>query len=177
MPLKDFAEFLEPLTPVYRGKPYPLPPVGVKDAVPLMHTLEQESDFAVSDEEFERILLGDQLEQMRADNVPAVFVRHALTCALVDFSHGREAAEARYAAGPDLPKAVPPQSGPAEQQPSNRTEEAAPARPGSASSTKTSRPSSAPKAQGRATRSSGTRSSSSGRSSKPASTPSSESTS
>lgn len=175
MPLKDFAEFLVPLTPVYRGKAYPLPPVGVKDAVPLMHTLEKESDFAVSDEEFERILLGDQLEQMRADNVPAVFVRHALTCALVDFTHGREAAEARYVEGPEVPKAPAGPTAPEESQPSTSTDEASGTpSPASTTGTTTSPKTSRPKTT---TRSSGTRSSSSGRSSKRASTPSSGSTS
>lgn len=177
MPLKDFAEFLEPLTPVYRGKAYPLPTVGVKDAIPLMQTLDPDSDVVLSEEEFERILLGDQIGAMRADNVPAAFIRHAFTCAIVDFQFGREAAEDRYARGPEDPKAPSPSTGPEDSQPSTSTGEATGTpSPASSSSTTTSRPST-PRKPKPAPRSSGSRSSSSGRSSKPASTPSSESTS
>lgn len=177
MPLKDYLEVVEPLAPVYKGKAYPLPPVGAKAAVRILEHINPNHDTVLTGTEVEQILLGDQAAVMEADDVPQDFVVRAIFTAIADVSHGRAAAEEIWDRGAD-PKALVAWVGEQGFTLSKASEAATVTpSPASTSSTTTSRPNSKPSAKAATPRSSGSRSSSSGRSSKAASTPSTASTS
>lgn len=55
----------------------------------------------LNDDGYLRLLLGGQLEQMRADDVPPAAILHAARCAHTDAMKGRDAAEQLWNEGPD----------------------------------------------------------------------------
>lgn len=120
----------EPLTLPIRGKTYPIPALGWLSAQKLRENSERIAELlaliadeklpdderqldeterkrirdnppTVSDEEFLTMLLGDQLQAMREDDVPRAAILHAARCAHVDAVKNREAAERLWNEGPD----------------------------------------------------------------------------
>ena len=102
---KDYQELADPLVLPINGKSYTVPAVGLADGIKLTAALDPESKTPVTDDEFNRMLLGTAYNEMLADNVPGPAVIRASLTALADFQKGRETAEIMWETGGD-PKAL-----------------------------------------------------------------------
>lgn len=102
---KDYTEVAEPLKLPINGKTYTIRPVLLDDGVRLMDALNPESETIMPDEEFTRIMLGDALDEMRADFVTPAAINRASLTALADWKSSRGAAEVMWETGGD-PKAI-----------------------------------------------------------------------
>lgn len=103
---KDYSELIDPLVLPINGKPYTIPPVGLRDGIKLTAALSGEADApTIKDDEFNRILLGTAYDELLEDNVPAGSVVRAALVALADFQKGRATAEILWETGAD-PKAL-----------------------------------------------------------------------
>ncbi len=105
MPFKDYAQVAEPLELPINGKTYKIPPVSLPDGIKLADVIDPDSDTTVSDEEFNRLLLGDALDEMRADHVTPAAINRATLAALGDWQKDRATAEIMWETGGD-PKAL-----------------------------------------------------------------------
>lgn len=101
MAFEDLTELIEPLELPIRGKVYRLPKPSLEGGLTLKSILDGTPDESVTDEDVQRILLGDVLPQMRADGVPDEWVGRVLLTALADFKSGRFAAEIMWKTGGD----------------------------------------------------------------------------
>lgn len=102
MAFKDFEEITTPLVLPIAGKTYTIPPIGISDGIHLTGHLSPDSKEApMTNDQFRRLVLGTALDEMIADNAPALAVALAAQTALVDFQTGRAAAEIFWETGGD----------------------------------------------------------------------------
>ena len=97
-------EASDPLTLPINGKTYRIPALGHLDEIRMREEFDRMKDGgapSLSNEEFLRMTLGDQLALMRADNVPSKAIVHAAVVAHTDAQLGRAAAEEMWEHGPD----------------------------------------------------------------------------
>lgn len=103
---KDFNDLIEPIILPIGGKQYTIPPVSAEDGIRFKIARSGvEGAPKITDDDFERIFLGDVRDEMIADNVPAEALNRALATALTDHSAGRDAARIMWETGGD-PKAA-----------------------------------------------------------------------
>jgi hypothetical protein len=102
---KDLEQFIEPLILPIRGKEYRIPPLGSIDGMKLSEHLANPAESAMTNVEFQTLMLGDVYEQMIADNLPPAYIARAALTALADIQGSRGAAEVMWETGGD-PKAV-----------------------------------------------------------------------
>lgn len=98
------TEAADPLVLPIHGKTYDIPALGHLDEIRMREEfgrLNTGSAPLMTNEEFLRATLGDALDQMRADNVPAKAIVHASVVAHTDALYGRQAAEDMWEHGPD----------------------------------------------------------------------------
>jgi hypothetical protein len=111
MAFKDWQDTgnVSPLTLPIRDRDgqrreYTIPPLGYLDGIKLREEVARIASGEpgeMSNEEFLKMILGGQLQQMRDDNVPPSAIVHAASVAHVDALHGRTAAEKLWNEGPD----------------------------------------------------------------------------
>lgn len=104
MPLTPYEEFAaEPLAFPIGGKVYTVPPMGMREGLLLQRVINGD-DHSLDDAPAEdgwRLVLGSAWDEMVADNVPMAAMARAGLCAMADFQHGRDVAEATWKAGVD----------------------------------------------------------------------------
>jgi hypothetical protein len=105
MPFADYYALADPLVLPIRGKAYQIPPATAEAVVrwrvysALLERLRAGEQVVIpdeqiiSDEDFQRMFLGDALDQMRADEIHPGVIEHAATTSLADTMAGRDAAE------------------------------------------------------------------------------------
>lgn len=99
----DFAASTTDLVLPYNGKPYRIPPVGIKTASILHGVSIGDADTPKdwTGEEFYRRLLGSAYDEMLEDDVPVPFVQRAATTQWTDVVRGRASALAMWELGDD----------------------------------------------------------------------------
>ncbi len=103
-----FTDFNEntspPLTVPINSKLYVIPPVGIRTALVLLKAIDGDeaavAQFSTGDAWY-RMLLGSAYQQMQDDNCDEKAVDRAALTALVDFKHGRVAAQICWKTGSD----------------------------------------------------------------------------
>ena len=106
-PVPEFAEWEDVeasslLKLPIRGTTYTIPALGHLDAIRIrtdLALLAKGSQGLIDGETFLRMMLGDALEQMRADNVPDKAIVHAAAVAHADAFRGRAAAQELWREG------------------------------------------------------------------------------
>lgn len=101
MAFRDITEILGPITLPIRSKIYTLPTLTVAQGLQLRAVLDPDDDETLDDEAFYTLLLGDAIEQMRADGVGPDVIARAAFVALADWQSGRPAAEVLWETGID----------------------------------------------------------------------------
>jgi hypothetical protein len=101
----DYNEVVEPLVLPINGKKYTIAPISLDDGVKLLEGLAPDTKEPLTDEEFYRLMLGDVLDEMRADNVKKEAISRAAKVALADHQRGRDTAFVFWKTGGD-PKAL-----------------------------------------------------------------------
>ena len=106
--LKAYEELADPLIIPINGKEYTIPPLGAHDGI--LFTLASDPANAneldtLTDDQVNRMFLGDVYDEMIADNVPGEALTRALLAAMADHKSGRLAATMLWETGGD-PKAV-----------------------------------------------------------------------
>lgn len=101
MAFRDITDILGPIELPIRGKTYTLPTLTIAQGLTLRAVLDPEDDTTLDDEGFYSLLLGDALEQMRADGVGPDVIARAAFVALADWQSGRPAAETLWETGLD----------------------------------------------------------------------------
>ncbi|GAA0426583.1 DUF7426 family protein [Leifsonia naganoensis] len=104
MAFADYAEFLEPLVLPIRGKKYTIPPISLEAGL-TMSTIAEGGKSNLTDDEFNRLVLGATYEEMRADAVSEDAILRAVLTAWAEYKSGRVAAELIWKTGGD-PKAL-----------------------------------------------------------------------
>lgn len=101
MAFRDITEILGPITLPIRGKVYTLPVLTIAQGLQLRAVLDPDDEATLTDPEFYALLLGDALEQMRADGVGPDVIARAAFVGLADWQSGRPAAEILWETGID----------------------------------------------------------------------------
>jgi hypothetical protein len=159
---KDFDEVADPLAFPIKGKVYTVPDISIANG------LRINSGEDMADEELFRALLGDVLDELRTDDVPADAFSRLFMAALTDIRVGRAAAQIVWETGavPErLAARVEAANNPNSKTSSNSAAETETPSPASSSTTPTptgTKPSAAAKPPRKAPASRGRRSSSSG---------------
>lgn len=107
--MRDLADILDDdhLDLPIRGKTYRVEQLGYRDGLRIRLATEavQAGDTAkalelMPNDEYEQVMLGDALAQMRADNLPHGWIIRAVMTAQAWSTAGREVAEAMWESGP-----------------------------------------------------------------------------
>lgn len=105
MDFPDYNEVVEPLVLPINGKKYTIAPIGLDAGVRLLEGLSPDTKKPLPDEEFYRLVLGDALDKMRADNVKQDAISRAAKAVLADHQRDRATALVFWKTGGD-PKAI-----------------------------------------------------------------------
>lgn len=99
MSFKQYEEVADPLSFPLGDKSYTVE-VGLAAGIRLKKIMEQqaadETVDPLTDEEFNRLVLGPTYDQMLKDDVPLAFVARVVLTVLADFQRGREVAEVMW---------------------------------------------------------------------------------
>lgn len=104
MAFADYVEFLEPFVLPIRGKEYTIPPISLEAGLTMSAIAEGEKS-NLTDDEFNRLVLGSAYDEMRADAVSEDVILRAVLTAWAEYKYGRVAAELIWKTGGD-PKAI-----------------------------------------------------------------------
>jgi hypothetical protein len=102
---KDITEIIEPLELPMGGKSYRIRPLGALDGARLAEHLADREGNPMSDEEFQRLMLGPAYDDMLSDGLPSTYIVRAALTALADHQASRAVAEVMWETGGD-PKAL-----------------------------------------------------------------------